>query len=271
MRPPPGPDSILGITTWKGPVDILISARAERRPRAEQTVAGTIAIVEEWHVDEWHMVAPRNEPWDYGPKKVDGIPTWDYIAVLRRDFMPRSRYALIGTARSFLGVLSVGWWDSKRGTSPATLIFVSGFPMGAAIVLLAAPSEWRRARVRTVHALRIASWSLAPIPILLALRCLSWIWTAVGWEINWRLAPVGRWSPSIRTPSLPERIILGQHEAVTMLLLAVWLPVFWWCALHHGVKLSRPFFLWLFVSIAGLAAGLLALTLLPAQSWESIA
>ncbi len=138
---------------------------------------------------------------------------------------------------------------------PYELFVTLAFLIPALAVVLAAPTEWRRAKVRRAHLWRITaySFSLALFPV--ALEMLTYAWAYAGWLAE-RFGLLGLggtmtpWSP----PRALRKWASGQLFAEgVMVYVMAWLAVYWWFALKRGLRLERPFWLWFFVCFAGVA------------------
>lgn len=130
-----------------------------------------------------------------------------------------------------------------------------GFAVAAAVIVAAAPSEWRRKRIRPVHLVRIVVYSLSPPLVLLAAAPAVGILVSL---VDWGFGMSGAltspsWLTSLR---FARGHLMFERSGAHLLcgLMIVWQSVFWACALRVGMRLERPWSLWSLATIGGLAA-----------------
>ncbi len=195
-----------------------------------------------------------------------------YILVVRRPYLPWSspltdRLPAVWKAALLSGPASWGLGMSALRNTNRAMISLNpawyasvAFIFLAACVVLAAPSEWKRAHVRNAHLLRIICLSTSPLLILFGIQLATWAWAEIGtviWNCQTFPIPFGALVPQGPTNWLVPPLALAQipttrTHPLLAVTLAAWLPIFWWFAFKRGMKLKRPFMLWLFVTIGGL-------------------
>lgn len=268
------------ITTPNARASVPIPDRSFFVPELHQTAIGPVLLAPGGRTGHWRITAPRvfGGGWKLiSPNGAEYDSPFTIVSVRRPFAPPRPTISDItlgslgalfrpGRATYGLGVVVASVGFTRVSPNPpfwAVLAF-----MGiATCIVAAAPSEWKRARVRSAHLVRIAALSAAPLAFLLTLHLLIWIWAEVGtavWNVKTFPIPFGTPLPqgpsSWAVPPLPIALLASNrtqpHLAVA---LAIWLPLFWWFAFKRGMKLERPFVLWLFVTIGGLLAYVITL------------
>lgn len=212
----------------------------------------------------------------------DGLVMPADIIVVNVSWTPNpGRFSLRDSALGPLGVIVGGSFGAEFGGDGALpYVYYSGndyyifwdsilappiaFLLVAVAIVLASPTEWRRAHVRSSHLARIAAYSLLPVGVMMLALSVTVTWAFVGYVV-WYLsgaptpfifpAPSGLFvAPDILSTFVGD----GSHFTLAAIT-ALWCPVWWWFALRRGVRLRRVWPLWFFVTTGGCLAALNAL------------
>ncbi len=130
------------------------------------------------------------------------------------------------------------------------ILLPAAFSLCAALVILVAPSHWRRARVRPVHLLRATAHSLAPAVILYFAfcACSTTLFVSI---VHGRFTRPSGFSPLAESARSATDLIFIQRPPLLTLAILAWLCAFWWFALRRGLELKNATLLWLFACLAG--------------------
>ncbi len=161
------------------------------------------------------------------------------------------------------GVIPFTWAVEDDPPSVLQLLWGCAYSAVAALIVLAAPSEWRRARVRTAHLARIAVYALTPLVGAMLLRAAALLWTYIGYNIwvlagapatsvGWSRSPGGWFVP----PGWMAIFARSEWLELTAIVILIWSPIWWWFALSRGMRLRRVWPLWTFVTIGGWLAAI---------------
>lgn len=181
---------------------------------------------------------------------------------------------LTGRGQRWNPNMIVGWWSNTvRFAMPWELAYVRDDTVRPLLVLglmvlavmpaafLLLPFTLRRARVRSMHLVRVGAWSLVGVPMILGLIALA----LLGLElISWL---TGYLMPrqSIYIPTRAEEIIgaiaepfINGLDRIFPSALLAWTVVWWGFAVGRYLKLPRP---WLVTGVMALLSVLLAAAL----------
>jgi hypothetical protein len=182
-------------------VSILDAHNPSASPQLHDTAIGPVLIINEFRRADWQVhsievpVIPFLAPEALPPQRQwispDGVvqPFGLIATFIYQDKSPTSGSWLESMAAVFLDPIGVrsrqssGALMSSLYDYPAldpTPILMLGYLAVVVAILLASPSEWRQARVRHVHLLRIAAYSLTPMFAVFALLLVAHTWAYVG-------------------------------------------------------------------------------------------
>ncbi len=156
------------------------------------------------------------------------------------------------------------------------LILIFGFMIVAVAIILAAPSEWRHARIRHAHLLRVSVYSLTPLFAVFALILFAHAWAYIGTALSQlpgQTSGLSAWSVPLGWYTPPRWLASFATDRPSLWFIAIiviWTPLYWWFAFTRGMQLNRPIALWFFVTLGGLLGGaaLLALLVSPYYYWR---
>lgn len=268
-------------------------------PQLHDTAIGPVLVFNEFRTGDWQLnsfdipIIPFIDPDALPPQRrwvsPDGVvQPFGLIAIFIYQDQSQSSGSWPESMASVLldpigarqqnssGALMKTFYDYP-GLDP-TPILMLGYLAVAVAILLAAPSEWRRARVRRIHLLRIAAYSLTPMFAVFALLLVAHTWAYVGsmlWDFwgqasgraAWA-APEGWYVP----PHWIARFATDRPSYAFIALIMLWTPVYWWFAFTRGIKLRHAGALWFFVTLGGLLAVAVLMVLLvsPYHYWRVI-
>ncbi len=261
--------SDLTITRDNVTVTIQNALNPTARPVLHETEIGPILVINEFNAGGWHVRTRRISIFNiasywtpavlYSPDGVEQPDTVITAHIFRdtrnlpdpwTDLVLAAIFDPIGARRTQSVGALVGALNDYPSIDP-TPILMLGFLIVAVAIIISAPSEWRHARVRNSHLVRIATYSLTPVIFLYALALIAHAWTYTGFPVymltsqysfdGWLVPPP--WLATFATAE-PSLWFLG--------MVAIWTPLYWWFALKRGMQLQKPFWLWLFIVIGGL-------------------
>jgi len=190
----------------------------------------------------------------------DGKMYDDLIEVVlipsRRSFYTSWKNAFVGPLLTPFGVSIMGYDDHAvelglnnfEIISPFILIFVMAFPV---LIIAVCPSEWRKAKVQWIHLLRIGVIALAPAIILNILPLIVYSWNDVAYAIwsargGLTFIPGRPGANYIDTPMWLQSLAMDSSLFLTLGVIVLWAPIYFWFALRRGMELRRPILLWIF-------------------------
>ena len=167
--------------------------------------------------------------------------------------------AFVGPLLTPFGISIYGFEDNAArfglgeyaGSTKLAIFFFVGF---AVLIIALCPSEWRKAKVRWVHLLRISVVALTPAIFIMLVLFVLYSGNDIAYALQFtggRMSGSFGYSSSSFLPLWLQYLLSSITSYLTLGVVAFWAPLYFWFALHRGMELRRPILLWIFACLTG--------------------